>query len=245
MSEYQIHVIDVKNNLQNYIWLLEHTTTHDVVVIDPTESQLVFDYCQQHQLNICQVWLTHWHKDHIGGVPDLLAKYPHLPVYGPRDELSKIPFISHPVHDEQTFSFHELEIEVIAVPGHTLGHIIYYTDFLESAFVGDCLFAMGCGRVFEGTYQQMFHSLNRIAALPEHTKLYCAHEYSLSNAKFALSIEPHNVALQERAEHIEYLRYLDKITLPTTIAEELETNPFLRAESHEEFARIRKLKDTA
>ncbi|MEB3766617.1 hydroxyacylglutathione hydrolase [Acinetobacter sp. MD2] len=245
MSHYKIHVIDVKNNLQNYIWLLEHTPTHEVAIIDPTEADLVFDYCNQHQLKIQQIWLTHWHKDHVGAVPTLLKQQPHLPVYGPREELSKLPFVSHPLHDQQQFNFHDLEVEIIAVPGHTLGHLVYYCDAIASAFVGDCLFAMGCGRVFEGTFEQMFHSLNRIAALPVETKLYCAHEYTLSNAQFARSIEPHNLALQQRANEVETMRVLNQITLPTTVGIELKTNPFLRAESLAEFIRIRKLKDAA
>ncbi|MEB3754383.1 hydroxyacylglutathione hydrolase [Acinetobacter sp. MD2(2019)] len=245
MSDYKIHVIDVKNNLKNYIWLVEHLASQDVAVIDPTEAHLVLDYCRQNQLNLAQIWLTHWHKDHIGAVPTLLNEQPNLPIYGPREELSKIPFLSHPLHNEQTFKFHELELDVIAVPGHTLGHIIYYSEQIHSAFVGDSIFAMGCGRVFEGTFEQMFHSLNRIAALPEKTELYCAHEYTLANAQFAIGIEPHNLALQERLDHVESLRMLNQITLPTTVAVELATNPFLRANSLEEFTRIRQLKDLA
>lgn len=242
MTAYKIHVIDVKNSLKNYIWLIEHTPSHDVVIIDPTEAQLVLDYCEQHQLIPKQIWLTHWHKDHIGGVPALLAAY-MLPVYGPRAELSKIPMLSVPLDQHSQVKFHDLDIEVIEVPGHTLGHIVYYIEKLDAAFVGDTLFAMGCGRVFEGSYEQMFHSLQRIAALPAQTQVYCTHEYTLANAQFALSVEPDNVALQQRADHIEHLRYLDQITLPSSIEQELATNPFLRVESVEAFRQLRELKD--
>ncbi|OTG66021.1 hydroxyacylglutathione hydrolase [Acinetobacter silvestris] len=239
---FKIHVIEVKNQLQNYIWLLEETNSRDVVVIDPTEAHLVEEYCQKNQLNLSQIWLTHWHKDHIGGVPDLLSNH-QIPVYGPREELSKIHVISHPLQHDDHFQFHHLKIEVIAVPGHTLGHIVYFIDKLETLFSGDTLFAMGCGRLFEGTATQMYHSLNRLAALPPQTKVYCTHEYTLANAQFALHVEPDNLAIQNRAQHIQLLRDRGEITLPSSIELELETNPFLRAESVEDFAKIRQLKD--
>lgn len=239
---YKVHVIDVKNALQNYIWLIEHTPSNRVIAIDPTEAQLVEDFCERHQLELSQIWLTHWHKDHIGGVPDLIAKR-QIPVYGPRDELSKIPFLSHPLDHEDQFEFESLKVDIISVPGHTLGHLVYLVNALESVFCGDTLFAMGCGRIFEGTAEQMYHSLNRLAALPIHTKVYCTHEYTLSNAKFALQVEPDNLALQTRAAEVAIQREHGEITLPSTIELELATNPFLRVESVEEFARIRQLKD--
>lgn len=240
--QFKIHVIDVKNQLQNYIWLIEDSHSHDVVAIDPTEASLVEDYCLEHQLNLKQIWLTHWHKDHIGGVPELIADH-NIPVYGPRAELSHIPFITYLLQHDDQFEFHGLNIDIIAVPGHTLGHVVYFIDALDSVFCGDTLFAMGCGRMFEGTAEQFYHSLNRLAALPPRTKVYCTHEYTLSNAQFALHIEPENRAIQQRAEEIKQLREQGKITLPSTIELELETNPFLRVESAEEFARIRALKD--
>lgn len=239
---FKIRVIDVQNQLQNYIWLIEETHSHDVIVVDPTESALVEKYCADNQLILKQIWLTHWHKDHIGGVPELIANQ-NIPVYGPRAELSHIPFISNPLQHEDFFEFHDLKIEIIAVPGHTLGHIVYFIDELNLVFCGDTLFAMGCGRMFEGTAEQFYHSLNRLAALPPKTLVYCTHEYTLSNAKFALHIEPENRAIQQRAEDIITLRERGEITLPSSIELELETNPFLRVESAEEFAKIRALKD--
>ena len=239
---YKIHAIDVKNALKNYIWLLEDTTTQEVVVIDPTDADLVTAFCEQHQLHLKQIWLTHWHRDHTDGVQALLAEQ-NLPVFGPRDELSKISFISNPLQHNDHFHFNALKVEIIATPGHTLGHIVYFIEEIDTLFCGDTLFAMGCGRLFEGTAEQMYHSLNRLAALPIQTKVYCTHEYTLANAEFALTIEPHNVALQERIKEVKALRDAEQITLPSTIELELETNPFLRTESAEDFARIRALKD--
>lgn len=237
-----MHLLDIQNQLQNYIWLLEHTTSRDVIVVDPTEAEPVEQYCREHGLNLSQIWLTHWHKDHIGGVPELLQSR-NIPVYGPREELSKIPFITHPLQHEAHFKFHDLQVDVLAVPGHTLGHIVYFMDAIDTLFCGDTLFAMGCGRVFEGTFEQMYHSLNRLAALPARTQVYCTHEYTLSNAKFALHVEPDNLALQQRYQQVEDLRLLNQPTLPSTIELELQTNPFLRVDSVEEFQKLREMKD--
>ncbi|EPK2966619.1 hydroxyacylglutathione hydrolase, partial [Acinetobacter baumannii] len=220
---YRIHYIDVQNALQNYIWILEDTETHEAVAVDPTEAELVTHFCQEHQLTLKQIWLTHWHKDHIGGVADLTANT-SMAVYGPRDELSKIPGITHPLQHDDHLKFNDLNVEIIATPGHTLGHIVYFIEELNALFCGDTLFAMGCGRLFEGTAEQMYHSLNRLAALPTATKVYCTHEYTLSNAEFALSVEPENHALQERAEQVRMLRQEGKITLPSSIELELATN---------------------
>ncbi|MCO8099133.1 hydroxyacylglutathione hydrolase [Acinetobacter indicus] len=242
MSNYKVHLLDIQNQLQNYIWLLEHTTSRDVIVVDPTEAEPVEQYCREHGLNLSQIWLTHWHKDHIGGVLELLQSR-NIPVYGPREELSKIPFITHPLQHEAHFKFHDLQVDVLAVPGHTLGHIVYFIDAIDTLFCGDTLFAMGCGRVFEGTFEQMYHSLNRLAALPARTQVYCTHEYTLSNAKFALHVEPDNLTLQQRYQQVEDLRLLNQPTLPSTIELELQTNPFLRVDSVEEFQKLREMKD--
>ncbi len=239
---FKIHTLDVKNSLQNYIWLLEHTESYDVIAVDPTEAALVERYCQEHQLNLTQIWLTHWHKDHVGGVPELIQDK-NIAVYGPRAELSRIPWVNYPLDHNDRFEFHGLEIEITATPGHTLGHIVYFIDDIHTLFCGDVLFAMGCGRVFEGTFQQMYDSLNRIAAFPAETQVYCTHEYTLSNAQFARHVEPDNLAIQQRFDEVESLRMLGQCTLPSSIELELETNPFLRAESVEAFQRLRELKD--
>lgn len=239
---FKIHCIDVKNQLQNYIWLLEHTPSKEVIAVDPTEAALVQQFCTENSLNLKQIWLTHWHKDHIGGVPELIQNT-DIAVYGPEAERAKIPFLSHALQHEDYIDFHDLAIEIISVPGHTLGHIVYFIDELDTLFCGDTLFAMGCGRVFEGTHEQMYHSLNRLSALPPRTKVYCTHEYTLSNAKFALHVEPENTAIQNRYAQVERLRLLGECTLPSSIEIELETNPFLRADDIESFKQLRMLKD--
>lgn len=241
-KDFRVHTLDVKNNLQNYIWLLEHIPSSRVVVVDPTDGSLVQQYCQQHQLSIAQIWLTHWHKDHIGGVPELIATQ-NIPIYGPREELSKIPFISHPLMHNEQFDFEGLKVQVIAVPGHTLGHIVYHMPDITTLFCGDTLFAMGCGRVFEGTHQQMFDSLQSLAALPDATQVYCTHEYTLSNAQFALHVAADNADIQQRYAAVKAMRDAAQCTLPSSIGLERQTNPFLLAQTLAEFQQLRELKD--
>ena len=240
---FKIHVIDVQNTLKNYIWLIEDTSTKEVVIIDPTESQIVEDYCLKWYLKPKQIWLTHWHKDHVGGVPQLLQKY-NLDVYAPYSKAHPLPFECTYIYDGDTINFNQLDAEVLHTPGHTLEHIIYSIASLKSLFVGDVLFAMGCGRVFEGTYQQMYESLQRIKQFDDQTKIYCTHEYTFSNAKFALHVDPDNFLLQERADHVEHLDFLQQNTLPTTLGLEKQTNPFLMAEDVATFKKLRLLKDS-
>ena len=162
-------------------------------------------------------------------------------MYGPRAELSKIPFITHPLEHEEQFNFHGIDIQVIAVPGHTLGHIVYFIDAIDVLFCGDTLFAMGCGRVLKERLNRCI--IHCLVWLPcRRAQVYCTHEYTLSNAQFAKHVEPDNPEILERFEQIERLRMLGQCTLPSSIEIELQTNPFLRAESVEEFQRLRTLR---
>lgn len=195
-------------------------------------------YLHAHSLTLTGIILTHHHSDHVGGVARLL-QYKTVPVYGPAD----IPVVSHPVHDEETFTLPGIpaEIKVMAVPGHTLNHLAYYTE--NALFCGDTLFACGCGRIFEGTPEIMYHSLQRLASLPDGTEVYCAHEYTLANEAFAIHVDPDNPALATRMQHDQALRQQGQPTLPSSIALEKATNPFLRAPDVKSFAALRQAKD--
>jgi len=190
---------------------------------------------------IGQVWNTHWHPDHTGGNEAVKAST-GATISGPASET--IPGRDVALSEGDTVRLGKHVGRVIAVPGHTLGHIALIFEHDGIAFVGDTLFAMGCGRLFEGTPQQMFTSLQRLSALGEETRLYCAHEYTLGNARFAAHAEPGSSAIAERFERVRKLRSEGKITVPTTVAEERQTNPFVRASDWQEFARLRAAKDS-
>ena len=241
-THFEIVALEVANPLQNYIWIIIDRNSQQAVAIDPTEAKLVLDYLQQQQLQLTQIWISHKHHDHIGGLPELRAQS-NAQIYIPRKEQQYIGDYDVLLDDGQQFDFSGLKVDVIETIGHTLGHLCFYIDQLDALFSGDTLFAMGCGRVFEGSYAQMYHSLQRLAALPAYTQVYCSHEYTLSNAQFALSVEPDNLCLQQRVEEVQALRQRGKITLPSKISLELETNPFLRCQNIEEFQKLRQLKD--
>ena len=187
------------------------------------------------------MWNTHWHPDHTGG--NLQVKESSgARISGPAAET--IPGVDVQLAEGDTVKIGEHVGRVIEVPGHTLGHIALVFDEDRVAFVGDTLFAMGCGRLFEGTPEQMYASLQRIAALPADTRLYPAHEYTLANARFVAEAEPDNTAIAERLKRVEQLRERGEITLPTSVAEERETNAFVRATTWRQFAELRAAKDS-
>jgi len=222
-----LSVLTVPAFKDNYLWLI-HDGQH-AAVVDPGDSAPILAALAEHGLALTAILLTHHHADHIGGVPDLLARFP-VPVYGPPND--GIAAVTHPLSEGERVTLPELglELDVLDVPGHTLGHIAYVrrTPGLHWLFCGDTLFAGGCGRLFEGTPEQMAASLGKLATLPEDTEVYCAHEYTLSNLRFAQAVEPGNEALALRVKDESAKRALDLPTVPTSIGLERRTNPFLR-----------------
>jgi hydroxyacylglutathione hydrolase len=218
-----LNIIPIPAFKDNYIWML-HDHQH-VVVVDPGDAAPVLAYLNLHKLKLAAILCTHHHNDHVGGVCKLVELY-NVPVYGP--QLEDIPCVSHMLGDGDVIEIQELKIKlsVIDIPGHTLGHIAYLgTGYV---FCGDTLFGCGCGRLFEGTATQLFHSLQRLANLPDETKVYCGHEYTEANIRFAQVCEPDNARLKQRQADVQALRAAGRPTLPSTIALEKATNPFLR-----------------
>jgi len=215
----------------NYIWVLRHAG--QVAVVDPGDAAPVLDYLAKSGDRLCAVLVTHYHADHIGGIGEIIAHHP-APVYGPASE--NIATVTHPLHGGEHISLPaiETEFDVIPVPGHTLGHIAYYGPGIGdtgAVLCGDTLFAAGCGRIFEGTPAQMHASLSKLAVLPAPTFVYCTHEYTAANLRFALAVEPDNPAIQQRSKDVAIARAAGKFTVPTQIGLELETNPFLRSDA--------------
>jgi hydroxyacylglutathione hydrolase len=218
-----LEIVPVKAFKDNYIWTLRDGKR--AAVVDPGDARPVIDYLAREKLELVAILATHHHADHVGGIPALLERG-RVPVYGPRGE--PIESLTRAVGEGDTVSIPELEISfaVLDIPGHTRAHIAYYGA--ECLFCGDTLFACGCGRVFEGTPAQMYASLEKLRALPDSTKVYCGHEYTLANIGFARSVEPGNAALDAREARDRGLREAGRPTLPTTLGEEKATNPFLR-----------------
>lgn len=212
----------------NYGVLIHDTETGKTASIDAPSAAEVEAALAAKGWTLTHILTTHHHHDHTEGNAALKAKT-GCEIIGPRGEAEKVPGIDKEVGEGDAFMFGKFNVGVLETPGHTLGHIIYFIPEAKVAFVGDTMFAMGCGRVFEGTHEMMWNSLAKLRKLPPDTTVYAGHEYTQSNAKFALTIEPDNEALKKRAAEVDALRAEGKPTLPTTIALELATNPFLRA----------------
>ena len=239
-----LEVVRIPVLSDNYIWLLHDPRSRETVVIDPAVAEPVLKAAAARGWTIGQIWNTHWHGDHVGGNAAIKAATGCI-ITGPAAEAEKIATLDHLVGEGDSVRIGDHVATVMAVPAHTAGHIAYYLADDRMAFVGDTLFAMGCGRLFEGTAAQMFANMQRLADLPEDTAVYCAHEYTLSNGRFALTVEPDNVALVERVAAVEALRARGEATVPTTIGLERATNIFMRARDVAQLAERRAAKDAA
>ena len=236
-----LEIVPVPAFSDNYIWLVHDPDSDETAVVDPGDPAPALAEAARRGWAIGQVWNTHWHPDHTGGNLAIKAAS-GCTVSGPAAETIAGRDVALGEGDAIAIGAHHGQ--VIEIPGHTLGHVALHFAEARVAFVGDTLFAMGCGRLFEGTAQQMHESLARLASLPGDTALYCGHEYTLANARFAAHAEPDNPAIAARLAEVERLRAAGAITLPTSVAEERATNPFVRARDWQEFARLRAEKDS-
>lgn len=236
-----MEIVPVPAFSDNYLWLVHDDESGETAVVDPGDAVPVLAETQRRGWTISEVWNTHWHGDHTGG--NLAIKSATgARILGPANE--NIPGRDVALTEGSEVRLGKHVGRVIEVPGHTLGHIALLFDEERIAFVGDTLFAMGCGRLFEGSPEQMYRSLQRLSGLPVDTRLYCAHEYTLANARFAAHVEPDNRAITDRLARISRLRDAGQITVPTTVGEERETNPFVRSTNVQEFASRRARKDS-
>ncbi len=228
----------------NYVWLVHEPNSGETMVVDPAVAPPVLAEAELRGWKITQIWNTHWHPDHTGGNAEIKAAT-GCDITGPAAEAARIPTLDVQVKEGDTVRLGKVEAKVLDVPAHTAGHIAYHFATEHAAFVGDTLFAIGCGRLFEGTAEQMYANMRKLEALGDDTAIYCAHEYTLSNGRFALTVEPGNIDLIERVNEVTAMRERGEATVPTTIALERATNPFMRAASVEELAARRAAKDAA
>ena len=226
----------------NYVWLVRETMSGAVMVVDPAVAEPVLAKAADLGWKITHIWNTHWHPDHTGGNA-AIKEATGCVIVGPAAEAERIPTLDVQVRGGDVVLFGMAEAHVIDVPAHTAGHIAFHFADDGIAFVGDTLFAMGCGRLFEGSAAQMFENMRKLESLPDQTAVYCAHEYTQSNGRYALTAEPGNAALIARMNDVDAARARGEPTVPTTIALERATNPFMRARTVEELAERRAAKD--
>ena len=225
----------------NYVWLFEYAPGL-AAIIDPADAVPVLATLNQHGLKATHILNTHWHPDHVGGNLSIKAET-GCAIIGPAREAEKIPGLDRAVDEGSEVALGEHRGRVLFVGAHTAGHIAFHFPSAHALFPGDTLFAMGCGRLFEGTPEDMFAALGKLKALPSDSRVYCAHEYTLSNARFAVTVEPENEALTTRKAEVQAQRARNEPTVPFALAQELATNPFVRAKSAEELGTRRRAKD--
>lgn len=238
----RLEVVAVPAFTDNYLWLVHDHESGETAVVDPGDAAPVLAEAEHRGWRITSIFNTHWHPDHTGG--NLAVKEAtNAAIWGPAGENGRVPGLDHALREGDRVSIGDHWAEVWEVPGHTLGHIAYIFGGDAIAFVGDTMFVMGCGRLFEGTAEQMDGSLRRLAALSPETELYCAHEYTLSNARFAAHAFPSSKEIADRLRLVEQERSKARPTVPTTVAQERATNPFLLARDVAHFAQLRREKD--
>jgi len=237
-----LEIIRIPVLSDNYVWLVHEPASKETTVIDPAVAPPILAEAEQSGWTITQIWNTHWHPDHTGGNADI-KQATGCTITGPAAEAERIPTLDRHVSEGDSVKLGDVIADVIDVPAHTAGHIAFHIADERAAFVGDTLFAMGCGRLFEGTPAQMYANMRKLEALPDDTMIYCAHEYTQANGEFALTVEPDNDALIARMAQVKALRAKDEPTVPTNIAAEKATNPFMRAASIAELAERRAAKD--
>ena len=226
----------------NYSYLIIDETNNLACIVDPSEASPVIDYLKNKNINLKYILNTHHHFDHIGGNKELKKKYNSI-VVGFKHDSERIPEIDICLEDNEIWKSDNFVAKIIHVPGHTKGHICFHFYQDKLLFTGDTLFSLGCGRIFEGTYEQMFSSLNKIKAMPLDTQIYCGHEYTLNNSKFCIKHDSENLNLKKKIQNIQIKLKNSLPTIPSTLKEELDCNIFLRAKDVKTFSKLRDLKD--
>ncbi len=226
----------------NYSYLIIDESNKTASVVDPSEAKPIINFIEKENINLKYILNTHHHYDHIGGNKDLKKKYNSV-VIGYKDDASRIPGIDILLNNNQIWKADNFEAKIMHIPGHTTGHISFHFFKEKLIFTGDTLFSLGCGKIFEGTYQDMFDSLNQIKKLPQDTKIYCGHEYTLQNSKFCIKYDPENLNLKNKIVEIKKKLENNIPTIPSTLKDENECNIFLRAKDVKSFSKLRDLKD--
>ena len=216
----------------NYAYIINDSASKTVGVVDPSEASPIISFLNKKNLKLNYILNTHHHFDHIGGNAELKKLY-NAKVVGFVGDKHRIPGIDITLNDNEKWTFGNSLVKILHIPGHTLGHICFFFKNEKIAFTGDTLFSLGCGRIFEGTHRQMLESINKIKKLPKNTNIYCGHEYTYKNAEFCMKYDPENVNLKKKFETIKKLRSENLPTIPTTLADELNTNIFLRCDQND------------
>ena len=226
----------------NYSYLIIDEGKEIACVVDPSEAKPIIDYIENSNIKLKYILNTHHHYDHVGGNTELKKKY-NSKVIGFKEDKDRIPGIDILVENNQIWKEDNFESKIYHIPGHTTGHIAFHFFKEKKVFTGDTLFSLGCGKIFEGTYEQMFNSLNRIKELPKNTEIYCGHEYTLQNANFCLANDTNNLKLKKKITKVKEKLNKNLPSIPTILADEIDCNIFLKAKDVDSFSKLRDLKD--